>query len=116
WQDDVADPTASYWLEDVDLNGTTEWHGAFNVDPSALVNRPTANSMLLNNLSDSAVRQNNAGFIREYVAGFDNISMSQAVKGSGSAVSRPITSGRTPTKAASSFASTIQKQWQIAAQ
>jgi len=47
WQDDVVDRTASYWLEDVDLNGSSTWHGPFGISSSSITKVTRTRSPLL---------------------------------------------------------------------
>ena len=113
WQDNVIDNGASYWLEEVDLNGASTWHGPFGIT-AAPVNRgkkiTRTRSVLLNNLNaatrSSAIQSNSGVIIQEYPANFADVSNSQNQTGS-------ITNGRTPSKS-SLVSSTLSKQWSIA--
>jgi hypothetical protein len=110
WQDDAVDKNASYWLEDIDLDGTSTWHGPYGVTVASGI-KPTrlsrTKSVLLNNLATSSTRNDNAVLQREYPADLNTNSTN------GSAISQ--TNGRTPTKA-TSISAALQKQWQIASQ
>ena len=104
WIDENPSPGATYWIEDVDLNGTSTWHGPFGVSSSTGRMITRTRSTLLNNLSTA--RQANSVIQREYAA----------QSGTATAVSsQPIMKGRTPAKA-SSIPASMQKQWQIAGQ
>ncbi|MBI3654167.1 MAG: hypothetical protein HY231_24315 [Acidobacteria bacterium] len=47
WRDHTPSKDASYWLEDIDLNGASTWHGPFGVTPNA-----TAATLLQNNSAE----------------------------------------------------------------
>jgi uncharacterized repeat protein (TIGR01451 family) len=48
WIDRSAKPASSYWLEDVDLNGTRTFHGPVSVENSATSVGPAASRMMSN--------------------------------------------------------------------
>ncbi len=106
WQDETADRTATYWIEDVDLNGSSTWHGPFGITSSTRQLMTRTRSALLNNLSTSAVREANSVMQREYAAQTGTTT---------TVSSRTINAGRTPTKS-TSITSSLQKQWQLANQ
>ena len=112
WKDDAVDASASYWLEDIDLNGTGAWHGPFGVTIGSNQNAGPR-SMMLSELTNSATLQKNATIQRGYVANGGNSTGSNVVGGSTS--SQLITNGRTPTKSAPVSAA-LKKQWQLAGQ
>ena len=51
WIDDVTDSNASYWIEDVDLNGNSIWHGPFGISSSSTRPITQTKSALLSNWS-----------------------------------------------------------------
>ena len=108
WQDDAVDKTTSYWLEDIDLDGTSTWHGPYGVtstSPNSRTRLTRTKSVLLSNLG--VTRSDNAVKLREYPAGVSTAASNSP------AISQ--TNGRTPTRPGQIPAS-LQKQWQIASQ
>ena len=91
WLDNNADGSASYWLEDVDLNGSSVWHGPYGVTVSARAGSSRARSTLLSDLNKSLSKQNPAAVQREYPAGLTTVSNSVWAIGA-------VTSGRSPNK------------------
>ncbi len=105
WSDDTADASAGYWIEDIDLNGTSTWHGPFGISGSSSSTVGRAKSALLTDLATNAARQANSVIQREYAADTTQASNN----------TQAITNGRTPSKSATVPAS-LQRQWQIAQQ
>ena len=103
WIDDVVDLSSSYWLEDVDLDGTSTWHGPFDITGSTQTATATK-SALLNNLASN---HEPTVIQREYAAGFDENAISSQSN------AQAITNGRTPTKASLTPVS-LRQQWSIA--
>src|SRR5581483_7795851 len=105
WLDVAADANSTYWLEDVDLNGTSTWHGPFGVTASMKVTS-RVNSMLLPEIN-SAIHQNTV-IENSYPAGF-------RLHANSSGSTLAITSGRSPGRPAPISAS-LQRQWSVASQ
>jgi len=55
WIDDAVDSGASYWIEDVDLNGNSTWHGPFGISSSSTGPITRAKSTLLSNPQAASV-------------------------------------------------------------
>lgn len=51
WVDPQGGPNASYWLEDVDLNGTSTMHGPVSADSISTPTAPIAQAQLLGHLN-----------------------------------------------------------------
>ena len=141
WRDDVSNPSASYWLEDVDLNGAGTWNGPYGVNSFGSNKAINAQSPMLNQLNFTANLQKSSSLMRAYPAGFEGDANSNTVETGkavtnaqpttrSAAVSRTIggsktlapatssttaSSGRTPTKTAP-ISSAMQRQWQLAGQ
>jgi hypothetical protein len=118
WRDEATDGTASYWLEDVDINGASTWHGPFGISASSGRPITRTKSVLLNNLTTGATRQANSTLLREYPASTETASQSGAINRNSSAAianSQVATNGRTVAKTAT-LSSSLLKQLQIASQ
>ncbi|HZS44205.1 MAG TPA: C25 family cysteine peptidase [Blastocatellia bacterium] len=109
WTDDVADRTASYWIEDIDLNGTSTWHGPFGVTSS---NSSTGGrisrtrSPLLNSVTRSVTTQKAFVSQRGYPAGLGG-----SPNFYGTVL--PQTSGRSPQRS-TSVSTALKNQWSLA--
>src|SRR5262249_39684280 len=116
WQDNAVDGNASYWLEDVDLDGTSTWHGPFGITSApASKEKPLrrTKSVLLKNMTASRAGvslPDNAVIHREYPADFFSGADSTATN-------TTLTRGRAPIRPAPiSSNTTLSKQWSIASQ
>ncbi|HZS46659.1 MAG TPA: choice-of-anchor Q domain-containing protein [Blastocatellia bacterium] len=105
WIDNNAGANASYWIEDVDLNGTSVWHGPFGVTASSGASSLRSRSTLISELNRSISSQDDSTRQTGYPAGFNLIS-----NPTGSALS--VTNGRSPSRPAPIPVS-LQKQWSI---
>ena len=108
WFDDAVDANSSYWLEDVDLNGSSIWHGPYGVTSLTATSSLRAKSTLLSELNNKVSRQNVGTTQIGYPAGFN-----PTTNFSGPIAS--VTNGRSPSKPAPIPAS-LQRQWSIASQ
>jgi len=108
WIDDTAEISATYWLEDVDLNGTSTWHGPYGVTSPTRASGLRINATLLSELNNRANGQNMGMTQIGYPAG-----LSPTSNVSGAIAS--VTNGRSPSKPAPIPAS-LQRQWSIASQ
>ena len=112
WQDNAVDANAGYWLEDIDLNGDSTWHGPFGVIESTgtASGRPLTGtkSVLLNDLNNAQQTTNTQ---REFPAGFNPVSPVFNVYGS----VLPITNSRIPQKP-TPISTALKTQWMLASQ
>jgi len=111
WQDDVTSASASYWLEDVDIDGTSTWHGPFGITQSSTAARRLnrVKSALLNdlNVTRAETTPNSAVLQREYPADF-------ADSAETTAEAQVVRKGRS-LAISSQDSETLKKQWAIAA-
>lgn len=96
WFDLQGTAQASYWLEDVDLNGTRTMHGPVTPESTGQPSSPRVNAMLLSQVNRAGkiapVRISRGGFIPPRAAGPGSVTLSSAMLDGMPAVKISVTS------------------------
>jgi len=108
WIDDAVDSGASYWIEDVDLNGNSTWHGPFGISSSSTGPITRAKSTLLSNLTAASVDRLTPSCSVNIRPGSVPIKQHMAQRFRRQMAGTPIKASAVP--------ASLQKQWQIASQ